>query len=125
MARMKGIRQCRDLKDQLEKFSEFFQIKKEEIQEDDEILKVERKLLQTIIKRDRSASLEEDKDNRKESIGYIQATKNMKKMIQDKDRQIKNMKDRVCVKKFKEMSPKERRKRSINQIQGEIDKSAW
>ena len=33
----------------------------------------------------------------------------MKKMIQDKDRQIRNMKDRVCVKKFKEMSPKDLR----------------
>ena len=114
MARMRGIRQCRDLKEQLEKFHEFFQIKTEEIKDDDEILKVERKLLQTIIKRDRSASIEEEKEQRKETIGYVQTSKNMKKMIQDKDRLIRNMKDRVCVKKFKDQSPKERRKKSIN-----------
>lgn len=60
MTRMKGIRQCRDFKDQLEKFHDFFQVKREEICEDDEIMKVERKLLQTIIKRDRSASIEDE-----------------------------------------------------------------
>ena len=79
-------------------------------------MRVERKLLQTIIKRDRSASLEEEKDFRKETIGYSQQATNMKKMIQDKDRMIRNMKDRVCVKKFKEMSPIQRRKNSISKI---------
>ena len=80
--------------------------KRQEIEEDELLMREERRVIQMIMKRDRSESLEDIKDIRRGQVDFAQTTKTMRQQIREKTQLMHTLKDRVSVRKLKERSPK-------------------